>query len=272
MCAKNHSRFQSDPGKYAAYLDTPEGRLRLDLAFGNLQEFLPARSTVETLRAVDLGCGTGAAGIRLARLGIHVTLLDSSSAMLELAKRAVDEAGMGGQVTIKHGDVTGLSDLSSDASFDVMVCHNVLEYVDDPVAVLRDAVRLLRGRSAILSVLVRNQAGEVMKSALQTGDLSAAERNLSAEWVQESLYGGEVRLFTTNAMEGMLAQASLNLISQRGVRVVADYLPSRVSRTAEYAHILDLERMLGRRPEFVSMARYTQWLACPATSSSRSGK
>jgi hypothetical protein len=29
------NRFQSDAEKYAAYLQTPEGRLRLDLAFAN---------------------------------------------------------------------------------------------------------------------------------------------------------------------------------------------------------------------------------------------
>jgi len=34
-------RFQTGAAKYAAYLETPEGRLRLDLAFANLQDFLP---------------------------------------------------------------------------------------------------------------------------------------------------------------------------------------------------------------------------------------
>ena len=33
-------RFRTGAEKYAAYLDTPEGRLRLDLAFANLQDFL----------------------------------------------------------------------------------------------------------------------------------------------------------------------------------------------------------------------------------------
>ena len=37
----DRERFQSGAHKYAAYLETPEGRLRLDLAFANLQEFLP---------------------------------------------------------------------------------------------------------------------------------------------------------------------------------------------------------------------------------------
>jgi hypothetical protein len=41
MTAKPDSdRFQSGADKYAAYLETPEGRLRCGLAFANLQDFL----------------------------------------------------------------------------------------------------------------------------------------------------------------------------------------------------------------------------------------
>ena len=72
-------RFQSGAAKYAAYLETPEGRLRLDLAFANVQEFLP-QGHHGSLHALDLGCGTGAIAVRLARLGLHVTLLDPSAA------------------------------------------------------------------------------------------------------------------------------------------------------------------------------------------------
>ena len=55
--------------------------------------------------------------------------------------------------------------------------------------------------SAILSVLVRNRAGEVLKAALLAGDLTAAENHLTAEWGRESLYGGKVRLFTPDSCE-----------------------------------------------------------------------
>src|SRR6266853_324757 len=77
-------RFQSGANQYAVYLETPEGRLRSDLAFANLQDFLPLQAK-SSLCALDLGCGPGATAIRLARLGIHVTLLDSSPAMLNIA-------------------------------------------------------------------------------------------------------------------------------------------------------------------------------------------
>lgn len=252
-------RFRSGAEKYAAYLETAEGRLRLDLAFANVQEFLPR--TTESLQALDLGCGTGATGVRLARVGIHVTLLDSSVQMLELAECVAKEAGVTGSIALKDGDVAQLSNLFEGGSFDVILCHNILEYVGDPSAVLRGAARLLRGTSSMLSILVRNRAGEVLKAAIREGDLSAAERNLNADWGNESLYGGGVRLFAAERLRAMLAEASLALTAERGVRVVSDYLPTQVSRNDDYARIFQLERQLGMRPEFAAVARYTHCLA-----------
>jgi S-adenosylmethionine-dependent methyltransferase len=261
--AQADNRFQSEAGKYAAYLQTPEGRLRLDLAVANLQEFLPQRHENNTMCALDLGCGTGATAVRLARFGFQVILLDSSQAMLDIAQRTALDADVGGQVTLKNGDVTRLPSLFEPGSFDVVLCHNVLEYVDDPGAVLSDAARLLRDSSAILSVLVRNQAGEVLKAAIQTADLSAAEDALTSDWGQESLYGGKVQLFTLDKMRKLMKASSLSVITERGVRVITDYLPPKVSRSEEYQRIFNLERKLGCRSEFVAAARYTQVLARP---------
>lgn len=262
MTAKADSeRFQSGAKKYAAYLETPEGRLRSDLAFANLRDFLPLQAN-DSLCALDVGCGTGETAVRLARLGIHVTLLDASPAMLDIAQRAAREAGVTDRIALKHGDATRLEDLFHGGSFDVILCHNVLEYVVDPIAVLCGAARGLRDSSARLSVLVRNRAGEVFKAAIQAGDLAAAENNLTAEWGQEPLYGGRVRLFTSDGLHAMLKAASLSVIAERGVRVLADYLPSRISRSAEYGRILELECKLGNRPEYAAIARYTHCFAC----------
>ena len=264
-------RFQSGANRYAVYLETPEGRLRSDLAFANLEDFLPRSQAEKSLCALDVGCGTGATAVRLARLGIHVTLLDSSPAMLDIAKRAAREAGVTDKVVLQHGDATRLTNLFHPASFDVILCHNVLEYLDEPIAVLCSMARALRNSSAILSVLVRNQAGEVFKAAIQAGDLAAAKNGLTAEWGQESLYGGRVRLFMSDSLQAMLKAASLAAIAERGVRVVADYLPPRVSRSADYERIFELERKLGSRPEYAAVARYTQCLASCVNSVAEDG-
>jgi len=254
-------RFQHGAQDYAAYLETPEGRLRTDLAFANLQDSLSRTVARRPMHVLDLGCGTGATAVRLAQLGMRVTFVDSSEAMLAIAKGVVEQAGVTDRVALRHADAAQLSNLFPGAKFDVILCHNLLEYVEDPSTVLRGAAGALRDASAILSILVRNRAGEVLKAAIQTGDLAAAEANLTAEWVQESLYGGNVRLFTANGLRTMFEDQSLTLIAERGVRVIADYLPPRISRESEYERIFELERKLGSRPEFAAMARYIHVLA-----------
>src|SRR5260370_22052086 len=103
-------RFQSGAHKYAAYLGTPEGRLRSDVAFANLQDFLPPPPQAEySLCALDLGCGTGATAVRLARLGVHVTLLDSSPEMLDMAKSPPRVARVTEPIALKHGYDTPLA-------------------------------------------------------------------------------------------------------------------------------------------------------------------
>ena len=252
-------RFLSDAARYAAYLETPEGRLRLDIAFANLQEFVPQASG--RLRVLDLGCGTGNLGLRHARLGYQVTLLDASQEMLELAHRAAEIAGVSDRVALRHGDATQIGNLFDPDSFDVILCHNVLEFVEDPSATLRSAARVLRSSCGILSVLVRNQAGEVLKAALVNGDLNEAEQTMAASWGNESLYGGKVRLFTAMTLRTMLEHSSFAVAAERGVRVFSDYLPANVSRTGEYERIFQLERKLGALPEFAAVARYTHYIA-----------
>ena len=70
-----------------------------------------------------------------------------------------------------------------------------------------------------------------------------------------------MRLFTSDSLRAMLKEAALASIAERGVRVLADYLPPRVSRSADYDRIFELERKLGSRPEYAAVSRYTQWLA-----------
>jgi S-adenosylmethionine-dependent methyltransferase len=266
MVNLNVERFESSAEKYAAYLDTLPGRLRLDLTFSNLQEVLSGAA--RSLRVLDLGGGTGAIAVRLARLGCDVTLVDVSLTMLDFAKRAAERTGMAERITLKHGDIAQLENMFQGGSFDAVLCHNVLEYVDDPVAVLRGATGMLGNSSSAVSILVRNQSGEALKSAIQDGDLVATEHNLTAEWGKESLYGGRVRLFSRESLQALLEASSLTVTIQRGVRVLSDYLPSRTCRDDQYEQILELERKLGKRREFAPIARYTHCLAhrvTPAT-------
>lgn len=259
------SRFQ-DADKYSAYLSTPTGRLRSELAWENLRRCLPRDPSKR--RALDVGGGTGFATVQLARMGFEVALLDSSEKMLGIARTQAEAAGVATRISFRHADARQLPDILEADSFDVVVCHNLLEYVEDPSRAVCDIADLLRN-DGILSVLVRNRAGEVLRAAIKSGDWKLATANLSAEVVLDSLFGEPVRVFSPAEVRDMLARGRLDVVAEHGVRVFADYVGPAELADEAYRKVFELELTLGARPEFAAIARYTQVIACHSIRSSR---
>lgn len=257
-------RFQ-DAGKYAAYLKTPPGRLRSELAWANLRHFLPRDAAKH--RALDVGGGTGFASAQLARLGHQVVLLDSSEQMLQIARHDADACGVTAQISFCHAETGQLRELFAGESCDVVVCHNMLEYSEDPSTTVRDMAHVLRA-NGVLSILVRNRAGEVLKEAVKSGDWKLATANLTAEAVVDTLYGNRMRLFGPADLHEMLAGAKLEIVAERGVRVFFDYLTQQNPTDETYSQIFELESKLGTRPEFFAIARYIQIIARRSRSTS----
>jgi S-adenosylmethionine-dependent methyltransferase len=251
-----------DAQAYGDYLRTIPGRLRADLAWENLREFLPFQSGAA---ALDAGGGTGEMAVRLAECGFQVTVLDVSEAMLAETERVATEASVRHRITLVHGDAGQLPHLFSPASFTVVVCHNVIEFVERPAEVLQAISSLLvRGNSAVASVIVRNRAGEILSAALKNGDLATAERNLTAPKVRAKLVDQLVAVFTPRELRDMLASAGLNTLAEFGIRVFSDYLPDQyVNEGSNYSALLALERKLGAQPDFATIARYIQVTARP---------
>lgn len=95
-------------------------------------------------RVLDAGCGVGYGAAMLHDAGARdVVAIDSSESVVEVARHAVP-AG----VLCEVGDVTSLQ--YEDASFDVIVCFEVIEHVDDPDAALDELARVLRPDGLLL--------------------------------------------------------------------------------------------------------------------------
>jgi SAM-dependent methyltransferase len=254
-----------DATAYSDYLGTVQGRLRADLAWENLREFLPPKPQ---RRALEVGCGTGEMALRLAALGFQVTALDVSDTMLAETKRTAAEAGLQVLISVVCSNAEQLSNLFSPSSFDVIVCHNLLEFVDRPSELLRAIELLLApGNDAVASVIVRNRAGEVLSAALKACDLAAAEANLTAPKVRARLIDAPVSVFTPAELRSMLFAAGLEVLAECGVRAFSDYLPQElVNDPANYTRLLTLEQKLGKQPDFAAIARYTQMIVRPMRS------
>ena len=110
---------------------------------------------------LDIGGGTGGFAVRVAELGHQVTVVDPSPDALAALDRRAREIGV--QVTGVQGDVDGLAGLVEGA--DVVLCHGVLEVVDDPATALATIRGVLRP-GGTLSLLVAQRHAAVVARAM----------------------------------------------------------------------------------------------------------
>jgi SAM-dependent methyltransferase len=102
-------------------------------------------------RVLDLGCGTGASSVALARAYPRATVLgvDLDEASVAQARAAAAEAGVADRVSFVVGDAARLP---QEASFDLVTVFEALHDMGDPVGALRTARdRLADGGSVLVA-------------------------------------------------------------------------------------------------------------------------
>jgi ubiquinone/menaquinone biosynthesis C-methylase UbiE len=92
-------------------------------------------------RVLEVGCGAGLMTVDLARRGYHVDAIDSSQAMVELARHTIAQADLDGQVAVTGGDAHQL--LFSDGSCRLVLALGVLPFLHSPTAALLEMRRVL---------------------------------------------------------------------------------------------------------------------------------
>ncbi len=85
------------------------------------------------------------------------------------------------------GDVSKLTEFQNE-SFDLIICHNALEYIDDKECVINELCRLLKV-GGTLSVLKHNRAGRVMQMAVLLDDIRKANDLLDGKDGVSSQFG-----------------------------------------------------------------------------------
>ena len=85
------------------------------------------------------------------------------------------------------GDVASLAEFEDDC-FDVVICHNVLEYIDDKASVIKELARVLK-KGGTLSIAKHNRAGRVMQMAVLLDDFDKANALLDGENSAASKFG-----------------------------------------------------------------------------------
>jgi 2-polyprenyl-3-methyl-5-hydroxy-6-metoxy-1,4-benzoquinol methylase len=215
------------------------------------------------LDVLDIGGGTGGFAVRVAGLGHRVTVVDPSpDALAALARRARED---GVEVAGQQGDLGSLLELVGPAGADVVLCHGVLEVVDDPAAALATIREVLRpgGR---LSLLVAQRHAAVIARAM-AGHVAQALALLDDPTYQSARATGRTgRRFTADEITGLLTDAGFEVGSVHGVRVFADLVPGALLdlEPGTTAALLELERAVSDRAEYLPLATQLHVIATTA--------
>ena len=118
---------------------------------------------------LDIGCGPGDVMLRLAtaRPGVRITAIDGSKAMLELARKAVQNADLQQRITLLQGYIPGLP--LAGRSFDAILSKDLLHHLPDPMVLWSEARRLGRSGTAIYVMdLMRPESPEAAHDIVES--------------------------------------------------------------------------------------------------------
>ncbi|MER7665723.1 methyltransferase domain-containing protein [Streptomyces sp. NPDC096193] len=214
--------------------------MRQELVARQLDEQIAGRFPVgQRLRILDVGMGQGTQALRLARAGHSVTGLESDAEMIAIARQslATEPEGIRERFRLIEGDGRETGAHFLPGAFDVVLCHGVLMYVQEPDAMLAGLARVL-APGGLLSLLVRNADALAMRPGL-AGDFPAALAAFGSDTYTNRL-GLPGRADRLDALTATLAGIAAPLHAWYGVRVFTD----GADNDAELPAAEDLERLL----------------------------
>jgi SAM-dependent methyltransferase len=239
--------FAAGEARWRARLGTLRQVVRQELVTRQLAAHLPADG-----RVLDVGCGQGTQLLRLARRGYDATGVDSSPTLLADLGRAASDT----RVRTILGEAPLALDALADNGFDVVLCHGVLMYLDDPGPLLDALVRVV-APGGLASLLVRNGDALAMRPGL-AGDWATARAAFDGTGYDNRI-GVRARADRLADLTTALEARGLTVRAWYGVRVLTDALPAdtAVPGAAELDELLACEERAGATDPYRRVAALT---------------
>ncbi|KQX47877.1 MULTISPECIES: methyltransferase domain-containing protein [unclassified Streptomyces] len=259
--AETSETFDTAMTAWREWQEAPWGRIRYAVAEMNLMRHLDGPAA-EELRVLDLAGGDGGDALRLAARGHHVTVVDYAPAMLAAAETRAAAAGLSERVTCVRADVTALPSGIATGEFDVVLCHNLLAYVDDMRGTLATALAPLKS-GGLFSVMALNRHSAPLNIAVREMDPDAALAALDDDRLRNTMFDTELVLHTAEEVTGALQELGCRDVAHYGIRGFCDYITddARKYDPDYYARLERLELATTARPPYMHTARLFQLTA-----------
>jgi len=249
--------FDAQVDAWKREMARPWNRLRLNVEIANLLRHA-GRSGFTIL---DAGGGNGYASIPLAQKGCRVVVADYSEAMVADGRKLVSELGLEERVSFVRTGLDNLSSVIHDREFDVVLCHNVLQYVESIPHVMRQILRPLKAQG-IVSIVCLNRYSIAYHQAFLRDDLVAAKAAIGAT-ENHTMFGAVARALAVDDIVELLEDQGCAILADYGLRCMIDYWGDN-ERKADPETLAQLEKLeLALSPEYPYklLARYFQVVA-----------
>jgi S-adenosylmethionine-dependent methyltransferase len=251
--------FDNHMAQWLEEQERPWGKLKYKLIQANLaRHFEPGKS----LRVLDAGGGNGFDTLWLAEQGHTVDLVDSSGEMLQAATRRTAETGLKRRVRIQRADLQALPDLFPAASFDAVLCHHVVQYVEDVPSLLESLVALLKP-GGVLSLVTINRYSIPYHAAFLRRDLAGALALVDTRTVRTYIFDAEMTTYSAEEIGALIVRLGCAVEGDYGIRCMCDYWGSNELKSDPmvFEQIERLEFALTDKFPYKLLARNLQVIA-----------
>ncbi len=258
--ANRKDSFEAGLSKWKADQSLPWNRFGYELVEHNLKKHIPVDSP--PLRILDAGGGNGLDSLGLARMNHQIDIVDISQQMLNDARANAALAGVTDRLSTHAIDILGIDNKFAQHEFDIVLCHNVIQFVDEVDPLLQVLYRVLKP-GGFLSLITTNQHSLPYQAAFLDDDLDKAYTLLDQTSQHNSIFDVNVNEYRPDQVIEWLEQMGLKLEKYYGIRCLYNYWGTNELKqdSAVYEKLKKLEMEFTERSPFNLLARQFQLIA-----------
>jgi len=232
---------------YIELIKTPWGRMFYDLLFYQLD--IPQSPRLNIL---DFGSGLGVSSNHFAKWH-NVTAIEPNEEMINHRFKE-------NQYRQIHGGLDILSALDEN-TFNVVLCHNVLEYIKDKESVILELLRVMKS-GGLLSLIKHNHAGKVFGYAVFNNEPDKALVALNDKTTDKTNFIGKQYLYANDNVTDWVGKNNCMIKEIFGIRTFFGLGQDNEIKYSEdwYQKMFELECVVANDNEYRNVAYYNHLL------------
>jgi S-adenosylmethionine-dependent methyltransferase len=248
--------FDTKAKQWNSTRDLPWNRIRYELT----HELIQRHFNKTNPSVLEIGCGNGTEGSLWIDKAKRITVSDYSVKMLETAKSRFEHINTSTEVNFIHSDAKTLP-LKINESYDIIMFHNVIEYVEDPIQTLK-AIKELISMNGIISIRYLNRYSNPFIPAMYENDLITTSRYIHSPVIETS-FGTKITTFTREQISEFLTASGYNILKTYGLIALTGYMTDNEKKFEMdfYQQLKVIELDMADRFPYYDMARFGLILA-----------